>query len=64
MCLKDADGIANIVDPEQSDLGLLFAQACLSENLGSLQCEPRHEKTYLCNMQTAKAQISLCIRAV
>ena len=38
MLLKDADGIANSVDPDQqSDLGsALFAQAYLSENLGSL----------------------------
>ena len=40
MLLKDADGIANGVDP---DLGAvwsgsaLFAQTCLSENFGSLR---------------------------
>ena len=41
---KDAEGIANSVDPDQTaPLGALwsgsalFAQACLSENLGSLQ---------------------------
>ena len=44
MCPKDADRMANGVDPdqnaseEQSDVGLhtLFAQTCLSESLGSL----------------------------
>ena len=37
---KDADRMANSVDPdqEQSDLGLhCFVQTCLSENLGSLR---------------------------
>ena len=36
---KDADGIANRVDPDQTaPLGsTLFAQAYLSENFGSLQ---------------------------
>ena len=41
---KDVDGIANIVDPDQTaPLGAvwsgsaLFAKACLSENLGSLR---------------------------
>ena len=41
---KDADGIANSEDPDQTaPLGAvwsgsaLFAQICLSENLGSLQ---------------------------
>ena len=41
---KDADGIANSVDPDQTaPLGAvwfrstLLAQKCLSENLGSLQ---------------------------
>ena len=39
MSPKDADGMTNSVDPDQqSDLGLtLFAQAYLSENLGSLR---------------------------
>ena len=31
---KDAIGIANSVDPDQT---ALFAQTCLSENLGSLR---------------------------
>ena len=31
---KDAEGIANSVDPDQN---ALFAQACLSENLGTLR---------------------------
>ena len=31
---KDANGIANSVDPDQT---ALFAQTCLSKNLGSLQ---------------------------
>ena len=43
---KDAEGIANSVDPDQTDLGLrgavwsgsaLFAQTCLSKNLGILR---------------------------
>ena len=44
---KDADGIANSVDPDQTaPLGAvwsgstLFAQTCLSENLGSLRYNP------------------------
>ena len=44
MSLKDADRIANSVDPDQTaPLGAvwsgstLFAQTCLSENLGSLR---------------------------
>ena len=40
MSPKDADEMANSVDPDQtaqSDLGTLFAQAYLSENLGSLR---------------------------
>ena len=40
---KDAEGIANSVDPDQTALGAvwsgsaLFAQTCLSENLGKLR---------------------------
>ena len=37
MHTKDTAGIPNSVDPEQSDLGLQFAQTYLSENLGSLR---------------------------
>ena len=44
MSPNDAEGIANSVDPDQTaPLGAvwsgsaLFAQACLSENLGSLR---------------------------
>ena len=44
MCPKDAEGIGNSIDPDQTaPLGAvwsgsaLFAQAYLSENLGSLQ---------------------------
>ena len=43
MCPNDADGMANSVDPDQTALGAvwsgsaLFAQAYLSENLGSLR---------------------------
>ena len=33
---KDADGMANTVDPDQT-APILFAQAYLSENLGSLR---------------------------
>ena len=35
-----------------------------SESIAAVVIEPWHEKTCLCNMQTTKAQISLCIRAV
>ena len=42
MLLKDVDGIANSVDPDQTapvgavwSGSALFAQACLSENVGS-----------------------------
>ena len=31
MCAKDVDQMVNSVVPDQSDLGLLFAQTCLSE---------------------------------
>ena len=38
MSPKDAEGIANSVDPDQTAPGsALFAQTCLSENLGSLR---------------------------
>ena len=43
MSPNDADGMANSVDPDQTPLGAvwsgsaLFAQAYLSENLGSLR---------------------------
>ena len=43
MSPDDADGMANSVDPDQTALGAvwsgpaLFAQTCLSENLGTLQ---------------------------
>ena len=37
MSPKDAEGIANSVDPDQTAGSALFAQTCLSENLGSLQ---------------------------
>ena len=62
--------MAYSVDPDQNALlgavlsgSTLFAQTCLSKNLGSLY-EPQHEKTCLCHTPTTKAQISLCIRAV
>ena len=56
MGLNDADGIANSEDPDQTaPLGAvwsgsaLFAQAYLSENLGSLQygkqCRARSERS-------------------
>ena len=45
MSPNDADGMANSVDPDQTaPLGAvwsgsaLFAQTCLSENLGTLRC--------------------------
>ena len=40
MSPNDADGMANSVDPDQTaprSEFALFAQACLSENLGSLR---------------------------
>ena len=44
MCPKDADGMANNVDPDQTATleavwsgSTRFAQTCLSENLESLQ---------------------------
>ena len=48
MCPKDAGGMENSVDPDQAALeqsdrvtvwsgSTLFAQTCLSENLGSLR---------------------------
>ena len=74
MSPNDADGMANSVDPDQTaPLGAvwsgsaLFAQAYLSENLGSLPsgtCEPRHDKTNKVIVSPAKTQISLGIRPV
>ena len=37
MSPNDADGMANSVDPDRTAGSALFAQAYLSENLGSLQ---------------------------
>ena len=40
MSPNDADGMANSVDPDQTALGsgsALFAQTCLSEDLGTLR---------------------------
>ena len=40
MCPNDADGMANSVDPDQTAVwsgSALFAQTCLSENLGKLR---------------------------
>ena len=34
---KDAEGLANSEDSDQTARSALFAQSCLSENLGSLQ---------------------------
>ena len=81
MSPNDADGMVNSVDPDQTapwgavwSGSALFAQAYLSENLGSLLYttnrnieqhnvfEPRHEKTCFCHMRT-KPQISLRIHA-
>ena len=40
MSPNDADGMANSVDPDQTAPGsALFAQTCLSENLGTLRYE-------------------------
>ena len=39
--IKGVDGMANSVDPDQSDLCLhCFAKACLSESLGPLWYNP------------------------
>ena len=51
MCPNHAEGVANSVDPDQiaPPLGTvwsgskLFAQACLSENLGSLQYNTQNQ---------------------
>ena len=78
MCPKGADGMANSVDPDQTaPLGAvwsgstLFAQNCLSENLGKLRYayfaaggkkssnEPCHDKTCLWGLQLGKTQTSL-----
>ena len=38
---NDAEGIANSVDPDQTDLGsALFAQTCLSEKLRNIMVLP------------------------
>ena len=37
MSPNNADGMANSVDPDQTAGSALFAQACLSENLGKLR---------------------------
>ena len=51
---KDAEGIANSVDPDQTaPLGAvwsgsaLFAQACRSENLGSLRYDTIVQDSYI-----------------
>ena len=56
MSPNDADGMANSVDPDQTaPLGAvwsgsaLFAQACLSENLGSLRYNQRRSN-FACNI--------------
>ena len=53
MSPNDADGMANSVDPDQTapiSGSALFAQVCLSENLGSL---PYHQNCSQ-NLQTAQ----------
>ena len=35
MCPNDADGMANSADPDQT--ATLFAQTCMSKNLGTLR---------------------------
>ena len=37
MSPNDADGMANSVDPDWTAPSALFAQTCLSENLGTLR---------------------------
>ena len=46
MSPKDADEIANSVDPDQTSGFALFAQTYLSENLGSLLCMIINCKNY------------------
>ena len=53
---KDADGIANSVDPDQtaplvSSGSALFAKTCPSENLGSLQY------LILCSLHSSKQRV-------
>ena len=38
MCPNDADGMANIVDPDQTAPELIWVYTCLAEYLGSLRC--------------------------
>ena len=59
---KDAEGIANSVDPDQTSSGsTLFAQTYLSENLGWLWYMTKPTKWHV---GAAKTQISLDIRPV
>ena len=66
MHLKDAQGMANSVDPDQTapweklDLGIhcLLRPVCLKS------CEPRHDKINKMRVHPAKTQISLGIRPV
>ena len=47
---KDAEGIANSVDPDQTAPGsALFAQTCLSEKLGKLRYV-QWKKKYHCSI--------------
>ena len=51
---KDTDIMANSVDPDQIKEQSDFARTCRSEDLGSLQYEPRHEKTCLRGFRPGK----------
>ena len=75
MSPKDADGMANRVDPDQTALlvavrsgSTLFAQAYLSKNLESLWCKRKMSQLmrlwYLSHRRPVKTQASLRIRAV
>ena len=46
--------MANSVDPDQIKEQSDFARTCRSEDLGSLQYEPRHEKTCLRGFRPGK----------
>ena len=58
---KDAEGIANSVDPDRGPVwpgSALFAQTCLSENLGKLRCY----KVMLPKVQTKWQTVQTLIR--
>ena len=65
---KDAYGMANSVDPDQTGL-TMFAQTCLSKKLGPLQYLQKHMSRLMTkptkwHVRPAKTQISLGIHPV